>query len=184
MSKTNLLIKSFDILSYRLKTDGLGVTLNWFWTRLYPKLTGKPVLHTSQITPQIFVGTQFGAAGKQLLERNGIHYDVNLREEFDDAAHGLALKHYCYLPTPDDHDPSIEQLEQGIAFIEQAVKDNGRVYIHCAGGIGRAPTMAAAYFMRQGMTLDEALALIRKVRPFIRIMPPQMALLKRFESHR
>jgi hypothetical protein len=34
----------------------------------------------------------------------------------------------------------------------------------------------------QGMTLHEALALIRKARPFISIVPPQMAQLKEFEA--
>jgi protein-tyrosine phosphatase len=55
------------------------------------------------------------------------------------------------------------------------------VYIHCAGGVGRAPTLAAAYFITQGMTLDEALALIRRTRPFIHIMPAQMDQLRQFE---
>jgi protein-tyrosine phosphatase len=56
------------------------------------------------------------------------------------------------------------------------------VYIHCAGGVGRAPTLAAAYLITQGMPLDEALAQIRKVRPFINIVPQQMAGLKEFEA--
>ena len=41
-------------------------------------------------------------------------------------------------------------LLEGTAFAERIVNAGGKVYIHCAGGIGRAPTMAAAYFMSQG----------------------------------
>jgi protein-tyrosine phosphatase len=44
--------------------------------------------------------------------------------------------------------------------------------------------MAAAYFIARGMTLDEALALIKRARPFIRIMPPQMERLREFEAAR
>ena len=134
----------------------------------------------SQITPHLYVGPQYNQRGKRKLEQEGIQHDVNLRIEFDDAAHGLALAHYCYLPTIDDDAPSMEHLKQGVAFISQAINNGQKVYIHCAGGIGRAPTMAAAYFMSQGMSLDDAITLIKKTRPFIKIMPPQLAQLKRF----
>ena len=33
------------------------------------------------------------------------------------------------------------------------------------------------------MSLDEALALIKETRPFINIMPPQMARLREVEAH-
>jgi protein-tyrosine phosphatase len=62
------------------------------------------------------------------------------------------------------------------------IDSGGKVYIHCAGGVGRAPTLATAYFITQGMTFDEAVALIRRTRPFINIMPPQFAQLKQFET--
>ncbi|MBI5960592.1 MAG: dual specificity protein phosphatase family protein, partial [Chloroflexi bacterium] len=107
---------------------------------------------------------------------------VNLRTEFDDAAHGLSLAQYCHLPTVDDGAPTFDHLEKGVDFIRQVVDSGGKVYIHCAGGVGRAPTMAAAYFISRGLSLDEALKLIRKTRPFINIMPPQMDQLKQFEE--
>ena len=40
--------------------------------------------------------------------------------------------------------------------------------------------MAAAYFVSQGMTIDEAIALIKARRPFINITPPQMEALQRY----
>jgi protein-tyrosine phosphatase len=57
------------------------------------------------------------------------------------------------------------------------------VYIHCGAGIGRAPTMAAAYLMHQGTTLDDALKKIKKVRPFINILPEQIKQLHDLEDH-
>jgi protein-tyrosine phosphatase len=104
-----------------------------------------------------------------------------MRIEFDDAEHGLALANYCYLPTIDDAAPTMAHLEEGAAFAQRVIADGGKVYIHCAGGIGRAPTMASAYFMSQGMTLDAAIELIKGPRPFINIMPPQMTRLREFE---
>jgi len=176
-----LVRKGMSIVAGRLRTQGLRVTLLWAWARGIPKLTGIPLLKYSQITPQIFVGPQYRRAGKRHLEEAGITADLNLRAEFDDAAHGLALARYCHLPTVDDTAPSLEHLQQGVAFIRQVVAGGGKVYIHCAGGVGRAPTMAAAYFLSQGMSLPRALSLIRRTRPFIRITPPQMARLQEFE---
>ena len=173
--------KAFRILVHRLRTQGVRTTLIWMYGRGIPKLSGVPLMRYSQITPQIYVGPQFGPAGKRKLESLGIKGDVNMRIEFDDDAHNLALQHYCHLPTIDDDAPSIEQLKQGVIFIEQLVANGEKVYIHCAGGIGRAPTMAAAYFISQGMSLQEAIALIKKTRPFINIMPSQMEQLVNYE---
>lgn len=173
--------KALSIVVDRLRSQGLRTTLVWLYGRGVPKLTGVPLVRYSQITPQVFVGGQYGRRGKRKLEALGVTGGVNLRAEFDDAAHGLALAHYCHLPTVDDAAPSLEHLTEGVTFIERMTRNGGKVYIHCAGGVGRAPTMAAAYFVAQGMALDEAIALIRRTRPFIRIMPPQMEQLRRFE---
>ncbi len=182
MALLKKLKKGWHILCYRVRTQGWRTTFIWMIGRGIPKLTGVPLLQYSRITPQIFVGPQFNQRGKRQLEAAGITAGVNLRIEFDDAAHGLAFDRYCYLPTVDDDAPSIEHLQQGVDFIRQEVAAGGKVYIHCAGGVGRAPTMAAAYFISEGYTLDAALALIRRTRPFIKIMPPQMAQLKKFET--
>jgi protein-tyrosine phosphatase len=174
--------KGLHILVDRLRNQGLRVTLIWLYGRGVPKLTGIPLVRYSRVTPEVWVGGQFGRRGKRKLEQHGVTGNVNLRSEFDDAAHGLALEQYCHLPTVDDTAPTLEHLQQGADFIARVVGAGGTVYIHCAGGVGRAPTLAAAYFIAQGHTLDEAIALIKRIRPFIRIMPPQWAQLQQFET--
>jgi protein-tyrosine phosphatase len=176
--------KAVRIVVRRVRTQGLWTTLVWAYGRGIPKLTGVPLLRYSRITPNVYIGPQYGQAGKRQLIEAGITAGVNLRIEFDDAEHDLALPAYCYLPTIDDAAPTLEHLDEGVAFMQQVIAKGGKVYIHCAGGVGRAPTMGAAYFISQGMSLDEALALIRESRPFIQIMPPQMARLREFEALR
>ena len=170
------------IVWHRLQTQGIRITLLWFWIRGTTFLTGVPTIRYTRITPQIFVGPQYRIRGMAKLLRNGIRAGLNLRVEFDDADFGLAMPRYCHLPTIDDTPPSLDHLHQGIDFIDQAVTAGEKVYIHCAGGIGRAPTMAAAYFMSAGDDLTGALNRIRAVRPFIRIMPSQMEQLTRLET--
>jgi protein tyrosine phosphatase (PTP) superfamily phosphohydrolase (DUF442 family) len=84
----------------------------------------------------LYVGPQFNAAGKRAFEREGITAVVNLRTEFDDAAHGLAFPHYCYLPTVDDDSPSPEHFQRGVDFIQAQIAAGGKVYIHCKAGSG------------------------------------------------
>ena len=178
--------KGWAILTRRLHEQGLWVTLQWAFGRGLPKLTGVPLAYNSRITPHIWVGPQFNARGKRYLEAQGVNGSVNLRVEFDDAANGLALEHYCYLPTVDDDCPSPEHFQKGVDFIRSVVQEGGQeggqVYIHCKAGVGRAPTLAAAYLVAEGMTVEEAIALIKRRRPFITITPPQMEALHRYAA--
>ena len=174
--------KALSILWWRITEQGIKTTLIWFYVRVVPWLTGIPILKYSRITPQVYVGTQFGPAGKRLLERHGINGGVNMRIEYDDDANGVALEHYCHLPVVDDEAPSMGQLEEGIAFIDRVLAAGGKAYIHCAAGVGRAPTMGVAYFIAKGDTLDEAVARVQTARPFIKIMPPQWGVLRQFEA--
>lgn len=174
--------KAWSILVGRLREQGLWTTLQWAWGRGLPKVTGVPLFAYSRITPQLYVGPQYNRRGRRALAREGITGVVNMRVEYDDAAHGLTLDRYCHLPTVDDDSPSAEHLQKGVDFIEEIVESGGKVYIHCKGGIGRAPTMAAAYLVSQGQPVEEALALIEATRPFINITPPQMAALQRYAA--
>jgi predicted protein tyrosine phosphatase len=181
LNPLRFLRKGWVILSRRIREQGVATTLKWAYARGYTKLTGVPTLAFSRVTDHLYVGAQYNAAGRRLLDKHGIAHVINMRAEFDSAEHDLAPANYCYLPTIDDAAPSVEHLLTGAAFIHAAVNANARVYVHCAGGVGRAPTMAAAYLITTGKSLDDALAMIRRVRPFITVMPSQMAALRDFE---
>lgn len=172
--------KGLDIVQKRLHEQGPWVTLQWAWGRALPVATGIPLLRYSRVTEQLYVGPQFNWRGKRRLEAAGITAVVNLRTEFDDAAHGLAFPRYCYLPTVDDDSPSSAHFQQGVEFIRAVVEEGGKVYVHCKAGIGRAPTLAAAYLVASGYSLDEALTLIRQARPFIAMTPSQWQALRSY----
>ena len=177
----NAFKKGYNIVKRRIKTQGLRTTLIWAYGRGLPKLSGMPMAKYSRITRQIYVGPQYRQWGKRYLARLGITGVLNMRVEYDDAAHNLLVGQYCHLPTIDDDAPTMVHLNAGIAFMERVIAGGGKVYIHCAGGIGRAPTMAVAYFVRHGLSVDDAIKLIKQTRPFINIMPVQMEQLRRFE---
>jgi len=177
------LIVFFQILIRRLRMQGLRTTLSWLYTVGVAKLTGRVSLRYSRITPHVYIGPQFGRRGKPAFERANIRASVNLRSEFDDEAHGLALADYIHLPVDDNTAPSMETLEKGVAFIRGVTERGENVYVHCGSGVGRAPTLAAAYLVAEGATVDQAVARIQEVRPFVRILPDQMARLREYERH-
>lgn len=179
---TNLLQKAWDVVKRRIGEQGLLVTIIWLYGRGLPAVTGTPLWKYSKITSQLYVGPQYRKNGLKNLAREGIRSVVNLRIEKDDRMFGLAPARYCYLPTVDDQAPSMEDLHKGVKFIRDEILAGEKVYIHCGAGVGRAPTMAAAYLISQGSKIDEAIEMIRKVRPFIYIMPAQLEQLRRFSS--
>jgi protein-tyrosine phosphatase len=168
--------------SNRVKTQGLDSAVIWLFGHGIPKFTGIPFEKYSQITPQIYVGSQIRKFGKQKLELWGINSSVNMRIEFDDVAHNVALVNHCHLPTDDGYAPTLAQMQTGVNFIHQKVTAGSKVYIHCRSGIGRAPTMAIAYFVSQGYTLSDAVKLIEKSRPFIQVTQHQIEQLMLFEE--
>lgn len=176
------IIEFFRIMKRRLRTQGLRTTLQWLYTVGLAKLTGRVSLRYSRITPHLYIGPQFGRRGKPAFERAGIDASINLRAEFDDEAKGLALAEYSYLPTVDNTAPTLEHLEEGVDFIRRVIAKGGNVYVHCGSGVGRAPTMAAAYLIADGLTLDDAIARIQQVRPFVRILPAQLERLREYEE--
>jgi protein-tyrosine phosphatase len=163
----------FDLVA-QLRSLGLTFIRNpWFailalFELLVRFATGVPIERFSRITPNLYVSGQYRKKGKAVLTKRGITAVVNLRTEYDDAAAGIAPPTYLRIKTVDNTPPTMEQLRQGVEFIHDEIERGGKVYVHCAAGVGRAPTLAAAYLVSRGMTPQEAWATIKKVRPFIR----------------
>lgn len=164
----------------RLTDQGIYVTALWAVAHLVRIAIGAPIQSLSQVSPHLHVGGQYRQRGWHLLRERGITAVVNLRTEFDDEAAGIAPERYLYLPTIDDCPPSVAQLQTGVVFIEEEIRRGGSVYVHCGAGVGRAPTMVAAYLVSTGLTTVEAWARIRQVRPFIRPKRAQIAQVRRF----
>lgn len=169
------LFKQFQSLWYGIAGNGpraaaLG-TLEIFsrWIR------GAPISWLSDINPDIMVSGQYQKHGWPVLVKRGITSVINMRTEWDDQAAGIAPPRYMHLKVIDNTAPTLEMLQAGVDFIKQEVANGGKVYIHCAAGVGRAPTMAAAYLVSTGMSPDDALNHIRSIRPFIRPTPEQVA---------
>lgn len=157
----------FLIMRLIFRTGPVGLLLR-FVDNIGQIVRGAPLPRFSQVTPQLYVGGQHHPRGWARMQALGITAVVSMREtRYDDRALGIATDRYLQLPTRDGTAPTLDHLRAGVAFIEEEIANEGIVYVHCASGVQRAATMAAAYLMSTGLSKQEALAKIREVRPFI-----------------
>lgn len=180
----NAVVEFFHIVFRRIRKQGIRQTIRWFRAVGVPWLTGRISLRYSQITPNLYLGPQYGRLGMRTLQEAGVSASLNLRAEYDDKAYGLSFPEYSHLPIVDNTPPTIEQLDQAVAFIERVIGDNKAVYIHCGSGVGRAPTVVAAYLMAaEGLSPEAAIQKVTTTRPFIRVLPPQLERLYEYDKH-
>ncbi len=112
----------------------------------------------------------------------GITAIVNMRRRHCDYAQGIAGDRYLQLATSDNTPPGVDDLIRGAEFIADEINRGGKVYVHCAVGCGRAPTMTAAFLISNGDSPEQALARIRAVRPFINLTKRQRIVLDDFAA--
>ncbi|HEX2619808.1 MAG TPA: dual specificity protein phosphatase [Phototrophicaceae bacterium] len=168
-------------LKDQLQTAGPRLTTLAAFDKLTRFLQLAPPKQFSQVTSQILLGGQPAKRVLRWLKRKGVTGVVNLRQEYDysETMSTLGIR-YLHLPTPDNQPPTLEHLNQGVIFIHDTLAKGGRVYIHCWEGLGRSPTVVAAYLVSTGLTPNEAWIRIRKTRPFIRPTPGQVTRLEEF----
>jgi len=94
---------------------------------------------------------------RALREETGITAVVNLRSEYQDVFDRPFPIAYLWLPVTDFTDPQPDQLLMAARFIDTAVAAGRRVLVHCRLGVGRSPTVVAAWLLYTGLPAAEAI---------------------------
>ncbi len=154
-----------------------------FYEQFNRKRRGYPVWNLGRVRAFLYVGGQHYPKGWAAFEKEGITAIVNMREaHHDDVAKGIGGESHLHLATRDNTPVPFEYLHQAADFIAEQKASSGKVYVHCGVGVGRAPSAAAAYFIKhEHMTTVEAIATIRDTRPFIHLTGSQRHQLEKFE---
>ncbi|MCY4018305.1 MAG: dual specificity protein phosphatase [Chloroflexi bacterium] len=147
------------------------------------KMSGAPLWQLSEVRPQLYLGGQHSARGYRNMRQRGISAIINMREQrFSDVDAGIAGDRHLHLATIDNSPPAVADLSRGAEFARDEIARGGKVYIHCGVGVGRAPTMAAAYLISTGLTPQDALQEIKQARPFVHLTAAQRAVLDEFAA--
>lgn len=112
------------------------------------------------------------------LIKLGFDADIDLEKKRPEEPPHTQI--YLWLPVPDHHAPTPDQLSVGVKALQNIVERNLKVYVHCHNGHGRGPTLVAAYLVTTGKTVDEAIAFIKEKRPSIHLRDLQIEALKNF----
>jgi len=181
-----------------LGTGMLRLGYRW-WTRIAARLfpensrqaewadsVGIPLpdrLNMSWITPYLAVGGRILPEDIHRLAAAGVTRVVDTRSEHkdDEAALNAAGIELLYLPTPDTHPLSLEELEIGSRWVNQQIIQGQRALIHCEHGVGRSVLLTAAVLVARGMSADQAMALIMRKRWQAAPNHRQMRRLQEFE---
>jgi protein-tyrosine phosphatase len=159
------------------------ITIQKLFDICYRLLVGTPRLKRSQISANLFLGGQYSLRGLKKLKEMKITAIVNMRETSIYHTAQYEGFRYLHLPTIDNTPPTLDDLIKGAEFIDEEIKNKGKVYIHCRQGLGRGPSMAIAYLIKLGTTFEDAFALIKSVRTFINPRPEQITRLKELEAY-
>jgi len=155
----------------------------YYYDNIYRVVFGMPRLKRCQITADLFLGSQYNRVGLRKMKALGITAIINMRMHSVYAEAEYEGFHYLHLPTPDNTPPLMEGLIKGADFADAEIKNGGKVYVHCRQGLGRGPTMAIAYLLKTGLTVDDAIMLIKRTRTFINPRPGQLARLKELQLY-
>ncbi len=163
----------------RIKNHGVKIAL----IRTISEYSGIPLFRYSLVTQQICLGQSPSLLGLWLLYKNNYSYILNLRSNskyYNSIGKRFRIKH---IPVKEFSSPRLEQLEDGSEFINDAVINNKKIYIHCKEGISRAPCFLAAYLIKyKAMSVENAIKLISKNRYFINILPEQIKIIYEYEE--
>lgn len=105
---------------------------------------------------------------------------LDLREEapsLEDYAKKLGLE-YLKVGIKDGGAPTLEQVNLIVSWIEDKLKKNKRVLVHCNLGRGRAPLVACIFLSSKGLSLDECLGLVKRKRKYVYFNYEQLKTLK------
>jgi atypical dual specificity phosphatase len=101
------------------------------------------------------------------------YYDIKEMEE-------KGFKRYS-IPIRDFTAPTLADFKKFLDIVSDSLKQ-GKVLVHCQGGTGRTGTMAAAYWIKKGLSAKKAIAKTRKSRPGAIGSPEQEEALQGFEA--
>lgn len=124
----------------------------------------------SEVLPGLWIGSHAAAASVQTLAAQGISHVLNCTNQpgahgADAAVSGTRYLSLGLLDSTADLPHMPAALQAGVRFIDEAIRADGRVLVHCHRGISRSVTLVIAYMIwAHRLTAEAAFVQVRRAR--------------------
>eukprot|EP00795_Rhopilema_esculentum_P005444 gene5444-619_t len=122
----------------------------------------------TKILPFLYLGNEEDSQDIGTLQSIGIDFVMNVSETAADSPHVITT-HYMKIPVRDSTSENIvDWFQSAFNFIDRVRTCDGKVLVHCVGGVSRSATIAVGYVMRHmQLSLDNAYRFVKDKRPTI-----------------
>lgn len=123
------------------------------------------------VEPALFIGSLSAAMNRPALDAFGITHILSVMHDWRREKEGGDEFVRKFVEVQDNAGAAVvlaAAFQECYTWIRDALKDEGRVLVHCQAGISRSSTMMCSYLMQcYCLSMDDALKQIRHVRPMV-----------------
>jgi len=136
-----------------------------------------------EVAPNLFLGRRLSSREARQAQPGGWAGVLDLAGEFSANRELRQSKSYLSIPVLDGTAPTLEQLEQAVAWLE-ATLPRGPVYVHCALGRSRSAAVVVAYLLSIGKvaSVEAGEALLKTYRPEVSLNWRQFRVVRQYEA--
>ncbi|HZE97344.1 MAG TPA: dual specificity protein phosphatase family protein [Planctomycetota bacterium] len=136
---------------------------------------------SNTVAPGVRIGAWPTEGEARRAVREGVRAVLDLTAEFPEAAAFRSVE-YHNIPVLDLTAPTPAQLQEAVGFIEEQSRRE-IVYVHCKAGYSRSAAAVGAWLLDSGRaaSAEDAIALLRKIRPQIVVRPEVRRALEDWE---
>lgn len=146
--------------------------------RIWNEILGIPTAADSRVLETLWVGAAPSLIGKFRLRMLGMTRFSLLAEENEDISKFWEKAHSFHLPEYVELRPV--DLLSVVQDIEKIISLNQKVFLHCREGVGRAPSVAIAYLIWSGLSIEEASKQVSKGRSITKLSGMQSESIEKF----
>lgn len=134
-----------------------------------------------EVCPGVWIGRRLDSPEAEEARRLGVTAVLDLTAEFSAPTAFLDVT-YRNVPLPDLSAPELSELQKAVDFVAERAA-SGIVYVHCKAGYSRSAAVVGAFLIASGKArdADEAVAILRRVRPSLVVRREAMNVLGEFQ---